>query len=161
MKYIFLILGIGFYLEGTISNFIFVSTNFFNPLMSLITIVGIYPFFKNKKRYYQICFVYGILYDFVYTNTLIFHGFLFLLIGYLLHYIYKILPLNISSMIILSFSSIVIYRIVGYILLCIIGNRSFSFKILFYSITSSLIINIIYMIFLFLFFKPRYHYMKL
>ena len=161
MKYIFLILGISFYLEGIVSNFISISTNYLNPLLSLITSVVIYPFFKNKKRYYQICFGYGILYDFIYTNTLVFHGFLFLFMGYLAHYMYKLLSFNIPNTILLSFIVIVIYRITGYFLLCLIGNYYFEWRILLHSITSSLILNILYMIILFLFLKPRYQLIKI
>lgn len=148
-------------MEGIISNFISISTELWNPLLSLGTIVAIYPFFKNKKRYYQICFGYGVIYDLVYTNTLIFHGFLFLCIGYLAHYMHKLFSTNIVNIILLTFLSISAYRILSYILLCLVGNYQFTWLALFHSITSSLLLNIIYMILLYIFFKPRYHYIKI
>lgn len=161
MKYIVLILGIGFYIEGIISNFISISTKLWNPLLSLVTIVAIYPFFKNKKRYYQVCFCYGIIYDLVYTNTLIFHGFLFLCIGYLTHYQNKLFSTNIVNSVLLTFFSILIYRTISYILLCLVENYQFTLLTLLHSVTSSLLLNIIYMLLLYLFFKPRYHYIKI
>lgn len=161
MKYILFILGVSFYIEGIISNFISVSTKLWNPLLSLVTLVAIYPFFKNKKRYYQVCFGYGILYDLVYTNTLIFHGLLFLSIGYLIHYMHKIFSLNLANIIVLTFFSILGYRTFSYILLCLVGSYKFIWITLLNSITSSLLLNFIYATLLYIFFKPRYHYIRI
>lgn len=161
MKYMILILAISFYIEGIISNFVSIFTRFCNPLLSLMTIIAIYPFFKNNKRYYQVCFIYGIIYDIVYTDTLIFHGFLFSYIAYLIHYMYKIFSLNILNIILLTFIAVVAYRSLSYILLCLVGNYQFIWLNLFHSITSSLLLNMIYIILLYLFCKPRYHYIKI
>lgn len=161
MKYILLILGISFYMEGLISNFIFLYTKLWNPLLSLVTLVAIYPFFKNKKRYFQVCLGYGIFYDLVYTDTLVFHGFLFLCIGYLAHYLYKLFSLNVANTILLAFISISAYRILSYSLLCLVGNYQFTWMALLHSITSSLVLNIVYMTLLYVFFKPRYPYINI
>lgn len=160
MKFILFMLSIGFYLEGIYSNFVSISTRVFNPLFSLITLVLIYPFFKEKRKYLLVCFGYGILYDFIYTDTLIFHGLLFLLIGYLSCYMHKLFSFNFLNIILITSTSILFYRLLSYIFLCLVGGYSFIWIKLLYSITSSIIINIFFAIILYLFFKPRYHYIK-
>lgn len=161
MKYIILILSISFYLDGILSNFISLDTKYFNLLLSLMTLVSIYPFFKKPKKYYQICLGYGIVYDLVYTDTLFFHGFLFLCMGFIAHYTYKMLSLSSVNTILIAVLSIFIYRTLSYTLLCLIGNYEFVWLTLLRSITSSLILNIMYMLILYIFFKPRYHYIKI
>lgn len=160
MKFIIVMLSIAFYLEGIFSNFVSISTKFFNPLFALITLVSVYPFFKENRKYFLVCFGYGILYDLIYTDTLVFHGFLFLSIGYLSYHMYKLLSLNILNTILIVFISILGYRLISYILLCLVGGYKFIWIKLIYSITSSIIINIFFATVLYLFFRPRYHYIK-
>lgn len=160
MKFIILMLSAAFYLEGIFSNFVSISTRFFNPLFVLVTLVSVYPFFKDKRKYFLVCFGYGILYDFTYTNTFIFHGFLFLCIGYLTYQMYKLFSLNILNIILITFISILSYRFISYILLCLVGGYKFIWIKLLYSITSSIITNICFVVILYLFFRPRYHYIK-
>jgi len=100
MKIRYYLLTISLIIEGIISNFISIQTKLWSPLLLLMTIIFIYPYFKNDKKYYKMCLIYGILYDLIYTNTLVFHGFLFLLIGYIVHYLYKLFSLKIINIII-------------------------------------------------------------
>lgn len=160
MKFILIILSIAFYLEGIFSNFVSISTKFFNPLFALVTLISIYPFFREKRKYFLVCFGYGVLYDFIYTDTLIFHGFLFICIGYLSYHMHKLFSLNIINIIFITFISIFGYRLLSYILLCLVGGYKFIWIKLFYSIVSSIIINIFFVTILYFFFKPRYHYIK-
>lgn len=142
---LYAILFVGFYLEGIGSNLIPISTAFFNPLFSLVTLVLLYPYFHhNKKGYYKLCFWYGILYDLIYTNTIFFHGFLFLIIGYVAYQMYQLFSHHLMNILVIVFISIVVLRSVSYILLCTIGNRIFSFFTLLHSITSSLVLNFMY-----------------
>lgn len=161
MKLIYFILTCSFILEGIVSNFVSVQTELWNPLFSLITLISIYPCFKNDKKYYKICLIYGMLYDLIYTNTLVFHGLLFLCAGYLVHHLYKLFSLNIVNIVALTFIIISTYRILSYILLCLVSNYSFSWLILLRSITSSLVLNIIYILVLHLILQRRYHSLNL
>ena len=160
MKLYHYLLIVGFILEGIITNFIPIQTKLFNPLLLFVTIVFVYPYFKNDKKYYKTCLIYGIIYDLIYTNTLIFHGILFLLIGYIVHYLYKLFSLNIINITIIVIGCIVIYRILGYLLVCLVSSYNFSWFTLLNSITSSLILNVIYISFLYIIINKKYHYFK-
>lgn len=151
MTLIYILLFISFFLEGVVSNFIPFDTNFLNPLFSFVAIMTIgFPFLQKSKKYYIICFIYGMLYDIVYTNTLFLHGILFLLLGYIGHYILHSLTLHLTNIVLFLFISITLYRIFTYGFLCLVKYVSFSSSLVLHSITSSLILNILYAVILYL-----------
>lgn len=160
MKRIYIILAASLIFEGIFSNFIRVQTMVWNPLFLLISLIVICPYLKNTKKYYKICFIYGILYDLIYTNTFFFHGVLFIIIGHLVIYLYKLFSPNIINLVIIITISIFIYRGISFILLCLLNNYYFSLITLFRSITSSLLSNIIYTIILYIFINKKYHLSK-
>jgi len=139
-----IILIISFVFDSIISNFISLNSIFI-PLLTLMALIVIYPYFNiNKSKYLLACFVTGICYDLIYTNTIIIHGFLFLVLGFVVIKLNLILSNNYVNVAIMALIVITIYRIVSYGLLLITANVSFDFLILFKSIYSSLILNIIY-----------------
>ena len=145
MILLYCILFVGFYLEGICSNFVSISTAFFNPLFALVTLVLLCPYcYRNQKKYYKICFWYGVLYDLIYTNTIFFHGLIFLMIGYISYYLYQLFSHHLMNTFMIVVISILVLRSVSYLLLCIVGSRIFSLFVLLHSITSSLIVNLIY-----------------
>lgn len=82
-----IILVISFFLDGILSNFLpymVGDLSFFTPMLTITSLVVIYPFFtKHKKTYFIICFVTGIIYDFMYTNLLFYNAILFFGVGLL------------------------------------------------------------------------------
>jgi len=139
-----IILTLSFILDSIISNFISLNSLFI-PLLTIMALIIIYPYFNsNKNKYLMVCFVTGICYDLIYTNTIIIHGFLFLVLGFVVIKLNLILSNNYVNVAIMALIVITIYRIVSYGLLLITANVSFDFLILFKSIYSSLILNIIY-----------------
>ena len=73
-----------FLLEGFMSN-IFASSltdvSYFTTIYTVISFVVIYPYFYNKKKYYILLIIFGILFDALYTSTFIVNVFIFLGIG--------------------------------------------------------------------------------
>lgn len=134
---------LSFILEGLISNLISIQTKLFNPLFTLISLI-LFNHKYNLKKYLIISFCIGLLYDIIYTNTLFLNAFIFLLLSYLTYIIFKIINNNLINRVIVSVASIFIYRIIVYLIL--ITRYSISYKILINSITSSLLINIIYIL---------------
>ena len=142
------ILAFSFILEGVFSNYISASS-FFSPLFVLMSIIIIYPFFINdKKNYYKYCFITGVLYDVIYMDTIIVHGFLFLIICYLLTKINLILANNHINIMIIAVIIIIIYRVILYSLLILTGNINFDIFNLLKSIYLSLISNVLYVLIL-------------
>ena len=80
-----LIIGISLLLDGILTNYLPFLPNdlsLFTPLLTITSLVLIYPFFrKQEKNYYITLFIIGIIYDLFYTNLLFFHAVIFLILG--------------------------------------------------------------------------------
>lgn len=140
----FLILIISIILENSWS-LIFPRTSLFLGLFSLVTIFSIYPLFKDDKKYLCTCFIYGLFYDIIFTNTILLNAFIFLLIAYFIPKIYKVFQLNFFLTLIFGICLISLYRTVSYLILSVINNWNINYEVLLQSIYSSLIISLIYL----------------
>ena len=72
-----------FLLDGFLSNYLntsIVNPSYFITIYSLISLVIIFNYFDNKKKYLKILIVVSILFDIVYTNTLFLNIIIFMLI---------------------------------------------------------------------------------
>ena len=141
---IIILMLLSFFLDSILS--IIVSHNgLFLPLFSVVVLVIIYPYFKGDKlSYFKYSAIYGLVYDIVYTDTLFMNFFVFLIIALGIHFISYLLSDNIYTNLLLILIAIILYRFVSYVLLVIAHHIGFSFFLLFESIYSSLIINVIY-----------------
>lgn len=140
------LLGFSLILEGAFSNFISIYS-FFSPLFVLMTLIIIYPFLLNKKiAYYKYCFFTGVLYDMVYTDTIIVHGLLFLIIGFCITKINLILANNHINVIVMAIIVIFLYRTILYCLLILTGNVNFNWHLFLQSIYLSTLANVIYIL---------------
>lgn len=144
-----LIVLISFYLEGILGNII--NTNYLIPLFSILSLIIIYPYlFNQKKEYFIICFIIGILYDISYTDTLFLNAFIFLIIGYIISVINIFITNNILNVTIMSIIIVSLYRIFTYLVLIFINYIDKDINMLINSITSSLLINIVYIIIMYI-----------
>lgn len=141
----FLILIFSLMLENSWS-LIFPKTSIFLGLFSLVTIFSIYPLFKDDKKYLIVCFIYGLCYDIIFTSTILLNAFLFLIIAYFITKIYKTFHLSILLTLIIGICLIAVYRFVSYFTIITINNNKTNYVSLFQSISSSLIISLIYML---------------
>ena len=104
------VLIISFILDSIVSNFISLDSLFF-PLFTLMALIIIYPYFNNnRQKYFGVCLVTGICYDLIYSNTIIIHGMLFLLIGFIITRLNLIISNNSINVGIMAIVCIVIYR---------------------------------------------------
>ena len=141
---IWLILIISFILDSVFSTFISLNS-FLIPLFTLMALIIISSYFKEKtKKYLSICFLTGMAYDLIYTDTILIHAFIFLLLGFLVINLNRLLSNNHISAIFMAIVVVVCYRVVMYLFLLISGILSFDLFHLSASIYNSLIINIIY-----------------
>lgn len=112
-----------FILEGLISNYI------------TIDLILFYFYFKKNKY----PFLIGILYDIIYTDTLLLHGFIFIIISFLIN---KIKDKNYLYFIFI----IIIYHILKYLILLLINPFSIYSLIM---LIRNVILNIIIYILIF------------
>ena len=138
------LLIISFFLESIFSNIVPTHT-IFSPLFTLMSIILIYPYFNKKNSsYYKTCFIIGLFYDLVYTDTIVFNAFLFVLMGLIIVKLNDLFANNYLNSGLMATIVIILYRIITYLFLILTGNINFSLIILFKSIYESLIANIIY-----------------
>lgn len=145
MKYVFII--ISFFLDGFISNYISINGIFY-PLFTLMSLIIMYPYYSDNNIFYKFTFFVGAVYDLIYTDTFIFYAFIFLIVALVIAKLSVLLADNYLSIMIITLISIILFRTISYILIVISGNIRFSFDILFKSIYSSLLLNIIYVVIL-------------
>ena len=141
---IYLVVILSFILDSVVSNFISLNS-LFMPLLTLMSLIIIYPYFNgNVRKFLIVCFVTGIFYDLIYTDTIVIHGFLFLITGYIITKLNLIFSNNYLNVMIMGIICIIFYRAVSYLLLLITANISFDIVLLLKSIYHSLILNLIY-----------------
>ena len=90
-------------LDNFVSNFINHNSLFY-PLFTLLSLIIIYPKFTKKiNKYYLTSFLLGLIYDVAVTDTLFLNAFIFLLLSYIINYIFRKIPYNYLSVLIISF----------------------------------------------------------
>lgn len=141
------ILIVSFILQGILSNFINIDTNIFNLLLPIVALIIIYPYFrKNNRKYFIYAGIYGFLYDLIYTDTFILYAGLFVIISFIISILNIMFSNNIINIGFITTIVIIIYRVITYSILVIVNYLNFDIGILFKSIYSSLLLNIIYAI---------------
>ena len=133
-------------LDGILSNFLpYNELSLFTPLLTVVSIFLIYPFYKKKEtKYFNILFILGILYDLFYTNLLFFNAAMFLIIGYVTKIIYKNLEISIIKLIIYLITVIIVYELATSTTIFIFNLVPITMTKVIYKITHSLLLNIIY-----------------
>ncbi|MGE5456682.1 MAG: rod shape-determining protein MreD [Ignavibacteriales bacterium] len=150
MKLVIISVIVSFFLDSILTSFIPIDSIFI-PLFSLISLIVIYPYFhKEQNSYLKFSFLIGLLYDIVYTDTIFLNAFIFLLIGFCIKLIHEYISNNAFNISIMSLCVVAIYRFITYFVLVMINYLNYNFNDLLVSIYSSLIVNVIYGIILYL-----------
>lgn len=140
---------ISFLLDGILSRYLM--GTLFLPLLTLVSIVIIYPYFRNNNyRYLKYLALIGLLYDIVYMNTVFYNFFIFLLLGIVVIIIEYILSNNLYVNCLISVTCIIFYRLINYLFFNIFRNYDITLNELLKSLYSSLLLNIIYCIAIYL-----------
>lgn len=143
-----IILSISLILDGLLSNYLpftIGNLSFFTPLLTMTSILFIYPLLnKNKKNYFILIVIFGIIYDLSYTNLLFYNSILFLLVAFFTIKIYELLPVNFLSIIIYLILLIIIYETLNILFIIIFQVRNVAFKDCYYKVSHSILLNILY-----------------
>lgn len=145
----YIILIISFLLENSYSLIFHNQNSLFLSCFSLITIFAVYKLFKgNDKKYFISCFIYGFIYDVVFTGTFFVNALLFLFFSFFISKISKIFQMNLFNIIIVTLCLIILYRLGSYFIFISTFHKPFNYILLFKSFYSSIIINIVYILIL-------------
>lgn len=140
-----------FLLEGIVSNFISINTNFLAPTFTVIALIIVYPFFTgNDLEYLIVSFLYGFLYDLVYTDSIMMYAIIFLFIAVIIKVFNVWFSNHIINVIFITIFTNVIYRAITYLTLVLVGFLNYNYWVFMKSFYSSFILNIIYAILLFI-----------
>ncbi len=144
MKISIITIIVSFILDGIISNFISLDS-YLKPLFTVVSLIIIYPFLHNKQNeYLKIAFITGILYDIIYTNTIFLNAIIFILLAFTIIKINVFITNNFINVGFISLFIVIIYKIVNFFILVIIGYLNLNFNVLLNSIIKSLLLNILY-----------------
>lgn len=126
------------------------SLSIFSTIYILISLLILNPYFENKKKYFILLIIFGLLTDLLYTNTTIFNTILFIacyFISKVFHFIfpYNWLTISVSNLICISF-----YHIISFIFLNILKYDVFSISNLSKILYSSIIMTFIFSIIIYL-----------
>ncbi len=145
---ILIVTFLSFVLEYVVNGFF--HGTIFSGLIIFSSLVLLEPFFKkNKEKFFIFCFILGFLYDFVYTGTYFMNAGIFLLVGVLISFINGITPNNFFVSVLELVLMIAFYRVITFLFFAVNGVIDFDFFLLFKSIYSSMLMNLIYGIFLY------------
>ena len=138
---------ISFLLYSIISNLIpfnLIDPSWFKTIYSIISLVILYNYFDNQKKYLSIVIILGIFFDIVYTNTFILNVIVFLIIYLILSRLDYVITTNIFTINLKSIVCISSYHILTYIILLLSNYNNYSIKLLGLILLRSIIMTIIY-----------------
>lgn len=143
-----IIFVISFLLDGILTNYLpyMVSDlSLFTPLLTVTSLVIIYPLLKkDKKKYLIFTFTAGILYDLFYTNLLFFNGFIFLVLSFIIMKLYEVFGTGYLKILVHVLLIIVLYESLTALLIIIFNLVPMNIDKLLYKISHSLLLNLIY-----------------
>lgn len=155
---------ISFLLDGIISNIVpfnLVDPSYFKTIYSIISIVIIYNYFDNHKKYLTILITLGVFFDIIYTNTFILNIIVFIIIYIVLSNLDYIITTNIFTINLKSIVCISTYHISTYIILLLANYNNYSIKLLGLILIRSIIMTIIYTTISYLIMNKIYEYKRI
>lgn len=161
MIYLIFFFIMSFLLEGVFSVMVPVHNSFLLPLFTITSFVLLYPYFnKYDSPFFMFCIVIGLCYDIIYTDTLFIHAMLFWILGNFISLFYRVIPYQVWSCLLILISSIMMYRVMNFLLFIVTGYISFDIFVLLNSIYSSILVNVIYAVLLYGILKLLQKYKK-
>lgn len=129
----------------------------FFPMFTISTIVFIsnYYKYKDRKNYYYFILLISIIYDVFFINNLLITCFLFELLAIINIKIRKFYSNNLLLNIISLMISIFIYDTLFHVLLVVVKYQNFNINRLIFKYTHSILLNVIYILFMFIVLKPQ------
>ena len=155
---------ISFLLDSLMSNilpFNLTDPSWFKTIYSVISLVILYNYFDNQKKYLSILIVLGIFFDIIYTNTFIVNIIVFLIIYFILSNLDYVITTNIFTINLKSITCISLYHILTYIILLLANYNNYSIKLLGIILLRSLIMTIIYTTISYLIMNKIYEYKRI
>lgn len=151
---------LSFLLDGLISNYIPVNINnlsYLTTIYSVISLVIIYNYFENEKKYLIIITILAFLFDIVYTNTFPLNIIIFILIYILIKNLNYFIPNNLFTINIKTLLAVTIYYLLSYIILLLVHYNKYPINVLYMTLYKNIIMTIIYTTISYIIIKKIYY----
>ena len=149
----YIIMTISMILDGVLSNFLpYLEGNlsWFTPCFTMVSVLLIYPFYhKKEKQYFITVFVLGLIYDLFYTNMLFYNAVMYVGLGFLIYYFQNNTKTTFVRILVETILLIVVYETATGILLWGFQLVPITFEKVFYKLSHSLLLNVLYAEFLY------------
>ena len=157
-------LSISFILDGIISNYLpfeLANPSCLKTIYTIIALTIMYNSFYNQKKYLTILIILGVLFDIVYTNTILLNTIIFITIYLVLYNIDYLIPTNIITINIKSIICVFVYYTLTYIILLLSHFNIYDFRLLLGILLKSIIMTILYTTISYLIIKKIYKNKKI
>ena len=118
--------------------------NYLFPQILVSSLTISYLLIKNKKLYFITITLLGLIYDILYSDIFLINTYFFLLQGLFLQAFYKNKEQTPLNVILISILTFIFYDIYIFFTLILLKEETFKITELYYKISHSLILNIIY-----------------
>lgn len=142
-----IILLLSMLIQGTISNYIgytYSDLSIFSTIYVLVALLILNPYFENKKKYFILLIVFGLIIDITYTNTFILNIILFIICYYISKTFHSFFPYNCITISISNLLSIFSYHLITFVFLNLLKYDAYSFSVLFKILSHSILMTLIY-----------------
>lgn len=153
MRYCILISLLSLFLEN-ICNIYLSNFKYFIPLFTILSLIFVYPFLKNEKKYYLLySFFLGLVYDLFFTNFYVLNSIIFLLCSYFIYHIFKRFDYNVISVILTTIFVIFFYNALCFCILNFFLYTNYSLLEFSIILRYFFVLNLIYSTIMYLFTK--------
>lgn len=142
-----LITVISLLLQGIMSNYLGYTYNFisiFSTNYILIALLILIPHFENKKKYFYLLIIFGLIVDIVYTNTFIFNTSLFVVCYYISKLFHSFFPYNWLTTSISNLLCIMCYHIISFLFLQVLNYDLYNVSYLTTILSRSILMTVLY-----------------
>ena len=156
MGFIVIVLIISFLCDSIFSNFLafsLINPSIFKTICTLVSLVSVYPYFNNNRKYLIIIIIFWLLFDIVYSSTFLFITFIFVIIYFINKVVDLYLPYNMININIISVLSIILYHLISFFILNLVNYNTYSLSILLKCIYTSILGTVLYTTILFFILK--------
>ncbi len=130
---------------------------YFTPLFTILSLIFVYPYFKNsKKDFFLFSFILGLVYDLFFTNFYVLNSILFLIISIVIYYILNKKDYSLRYIIVTCIVSILLYNLLLFLILNFFNYVNYSLLDFSYILKYFIIGNILYIVILYLILKNTY-----
>ena len=154
MRYCILISLLSLFLENISTSLYLSNFKQFSPLFKILSLIFVYPFLKNEKKYYLLySFFLGLVYDLFFTNFYVLNSIIFLLCSYFIYHIFKRFDYNVISVILTTIFVIFFYNALCFCILNFFLYTNYSLLEFSVILRYFFVLNLIYSTIMYLFTK--------